>query len=90
MNFRQFFVSTLVTLFALYCLGWSLVSSNPANQRLGAAFVGLLLLLLAFVYFRVIPRVEQQEDVRVKVRSIRSQAIEGEASKMVQSIESSS
>jgi uncharacterized protein involved in response to NO len=66
MNIRQFFVSTLVTLLGLYCLGWSLVaSSNPTNQRLGAAFFGLFLLLLAFVYFRVIPRVEQQEDVGV-------------------------
>jgi predicted membrane channel-forming protein YqfA (hemolysin III family) len=62
MNIRRLLLPVLITLFGLYCmLWWGLLSSSmPANERFGGAFFGVLLLLLATVYLRLIPRVEQQ------------------------------
>ncbi len=52
--------AVLSILFGLYCVVWAIAASSyPAPQRFGGAFLGVLLLLLAFVYVRVIRPYEQ-------------------------------
>lgn len=50
------FLSMVVSgLFGLYCLIWSLFASTaPTRMRGGAAFIGILLLLLMLVYARTL------------------------------------
>jgi hypothetical protein len=56
---------SLCTLFSLYCVIWGLVASSyPTSLRVGGAFLGVLFLLLAFVYLRVILPHEREEIVR--------------------------
>jgi hypothetical protein len=55
MGVPRFLAPLISGLFGLYCLTWAiLAASSPAQQRGGAAFIGVLLLLLAFVYARVL------------------------------------
>ncbi len=57
----RFVAAAISILFGLYCVVWAIIgaSSYPAPQRFGGAFLGVLLLLLAFVYVRVIRPYEQ-------------------------------
>jgi hypothetical protein len=51
---------SLSALVGLYCLAWAILASSFATrERGGAAFFGVMLLLLALVYVRVIPPQEQ-------------------------------
>jgi hypothetical protein len=57
---ERFVAAVISILFGLYCVVWAIgASSYPAPQRFGGAFLGVLLLLLAFVYVRVIRPDEQ-------------------------------
>ncbi len=63
MTIRRFFAPTLCLLFGLYCIGWSIVASSSSTQiRTSGAFLGVLLLLLALVYLRIILPQEQREN----------------------------
>ena len=65
MSVLRYVAPFLCTLFGLYCVIWGLVaSSSPTSMRVGGAFAGVLLLLLAFVYLRVILPHEREEIVR--------------------------
>jgi hypothetical protein len=65
MSVFRYLAPLLCLLFGLYCLMWGLVASTfPTPQRVGGAFVGALLLLLALVYVRVILPREREEVVR--------------------------
>ena len=47
--------SSLSALFGLYCVIWGIVAASyPTSERAGGAFLGVLFLLLAFVYVRMI------------------------------------
>ena len=53
------------TLFGLYCVIWALVtSSSSTTYRIDAVFVGVLLLLLALVYVRLINSHKQGKSTR--------------------------
>ena len=55
MRVVQILASSLSALFGLYGVIWGIVASSmPAAERAGGAFFGVLFLLLAFVYLRVI------------------------------------
>jgi hypothetical protein len=57
---ERFVAAALSILFGLYCVVWAIAASSyPAPQRFGGAFLGVLLLLLAFVYVRVLRPDEQ-------------------------------
>ncbi|BCL83879.1 hypothetical protein ccbrp13_63440 [Ktedonobacteria bacterium brp13] len=63
MTIRRFFAPALCLLFGLYCISWSIVASSSFTQiRAGSAFLGVLLLLLALVYLRIILPQEQREN----------------------------
>lgn len=64
MTIRRFFAPALCLLFGLYCISWSIIASSSFTQqiRLGCAFLGVLLLLLALVYLRMILPQEQREN----------------------------
>ncbi len=65
MSVLRYVAPFLCTLFGLSCVIWGLVaSSSLTSLRAGGAFVGVLLLLLAFVYLRVILPHEREEIVR--------------------------
>lgn len=66
MAIRRFLAPLLTALFGLYCLVWSLIAaSSPPQQRGGAAFLGVLFLLLTFVYARILnPRERPRTDLR--------------------------
>jgi hypothetical protein len=60
MSVLSILASSLSALFGLYCVIWSIVaSSDPTAERAGSAFLGVLFLLLAFVYVRIILPHEQ-------------------------------
>jgi hypothetical protein len=60
MSVLRYVAPSLSTLLGLYCVIWGLVASSyPTSLRVGGAFLGILLLLLAFVYVRVIFPQEQ-------------------------------
>jgi hypothetical protein len=62
MSVRRFLAPAACALFGLCCLVWGLVaSSSTSNMRVGAAFLGVLFLLLATAYLRVILPQEQAE-----------------------------
>ena len=62
MSILRFLAPSLCALFGLYCVIWGIVASSvPTAERIGAAFFGVLWLLLAFVYVRVILLHEQEE-----------------------------
>jgi hypothetical protein len=51
----RFLAPSLSALFGLYCVIWGIVASSmPTQERIGGAFLGVLFLLLAYVYVRVI------------------------------------
>jgi hypothetical protein len=55
MSVLSILASSLSALFGLYCVIWGIIaSSDPTTARAGSAFLGVLFLLLAFVYVRVI------------------------------------
>ena len=58
MGLFTFIATSLCTLFGLYCLTWGLAlgTSSPASLRIGAAFIGILLLLLAYTHYRISPQ----------------------------------
>jgi hypothetical protein len=51
----SFTASILSALFGLYCLVWSLAlgTTSHASLRGGGAFIGVLLLLLAYTHLRL-------------------------------------
>jgi hypothetical protein len=54
MSVLSILASSLSALFGLYCVIWGIIASSmPVQERAGSAFLGVLL-LLAFVYVRVI------------------------------------
>jgi hypothetical protein len=60
MSALSILASSLSALFGLYCVIWGIVaSSDPTAERAGSAFLGVLFLLLALVYVRVILLHEQ-------------------------------
>ncbi len=60
MSVLSILASSLSALFGLYCVIWGIVaSSDPTAERAGGAFLGVLFLLVAFVYVRVILPHEQ-------------------------------
>ena len=60
MSVLSILASSLSALFGLYCVIWGIVASSmPAQERIGGAFLGVLFLLLAFVYVRAILPHEQ-------------------------------
>jgi hypothetical protein len=62
MSVRRFFAPFLCTLFGLYGIIWGLVaSSSLIATRIGGAFLGVLFLLLAFVYVRMVLPQEQAD-----------------------------
>ena len=65
MSVLRFLAPSLSILFGLYCVIWGFVASSyPTSLRIGGAFLGVLFLLLAFVYLRVILPREQGERTR--------------------------
>jgi amino acid transporter len=65
MSVLRYVAPAISTLFGLYCIIWGLIASSyPTSQRIGAAFLGVLFLLLAVVYLRVILPREREEVVR--------------------------
>jgi hypothetical protein len=60
MSVLSILASSLSALFGLYCVIWGIVASSmPAQERAGSAFLGVLFLLVAYVYVRVILPHEQ-------------------------------
>jgi len=60
MRVSRFLAPSVSTLFGLYCVIWGFVASSyTASLRIGGAFLGVLLLLLALVYALVILPREQ-------------------------------
>jgi hypothetical protein len=60
MSVLRFLAPSLYILFGLYCVIWGFVDTSvPTSERIGGAFFGVLWLLLAYVYVRVIPTQEQ-------------------------------
>ncbi len=58
----RFVAAAISILFGLYCVVWAIVASSyPATLRFGGAFLGVLLLLLAFVYLLMFRPHEQEE-----------------------------
>jgi len=65
MSVLRFLAPSLCALFGLYCVIWGIVATSvPTAERTGAAFLGVLWLLLSFVYVRVILLHEQEEIMR--------------------------
>jgi uncharacterized membrane protein YjfL (UPF0719 family) len=65
MSILRFLAPSLCALFGLYCVIWGIVASSvPTAERTGAAFFGVLWLLLAYVYVRVILPHEQEKITR--------------------------
>jgi len=55
MSVLSILASSLSALFGLYCVIWGIVASSmPAQEHAGSAFLGVLFLLVAYVYVRVI------------------------------------
>lgn len=55
MSVLRYVAPALSTLFGLYCVIWGLVASSyPTSLRVGGAFLGVLFLLLAYIYVRFI------------------------------------
>jgi len=55
MSIRRFLAPFVCAVFGLSCVIWSIVAgSSPVNLRGAAAFIGVLFLLLATVYVRII------------------------------------
>ena len=62
---ERFVAAVISILFGLYCVVWAIVASSyPATLRFGGAFLGVLLLLLAFVYLLVLRPHGQEERTR--------------------------
>jgi hypothetical protein len=61
MNAFRFLAPAVSTLFGLYCVIWAIVASSSTTYRIDGVFIGVLLLLLALVYVRVIIPHEQGE-----------------------------
>ena len=65
MSDLRLLAAAVSTLFGLYCVIWALVTwPLSTTYRIDAIFVGVLLLLLALVYVRVINPQEQGESTR--------------------------
>ena len=65
MNDLPLLAPAVSTLFGLYCVIWALVTSPlSTTYRIDGVLVGVLLLLLAVVYVRVINPQEQGESTR--------------------------
>ena len=63
MHVLRLWVPALSILFGLSCVIWAIVDSSvPVGERGGGAFLGVIFLLLALVYGRVLLR-EQEEHV---------------------------
>jgi hypothetical protein len=64
MSALRFLAPSVSALFGLYCVIWGLVASSASTAyRIDGVFFGVLLLLLAFVYLRVILPYEREEIV---------------------------
>jgi hypothetical protein len=61
MSAFRFLAPAVSTLFGLYCVIWAIVASSSTTYRIDGVFIGVLLLLLALVYVRVIIPHEQGE-----------------------------
>ncbi|MBO0780117.1 MAG: hypothetical protein J2P37_14935 [Ktedonobacteraceae bacterium] len=62
MSILRFLAPIVCTLFGIYCIIWGLVApSSPVTMRIGGAFIGVLLLLLAVVYIRIIVPYERAQ-----------------------------
>jgi len=65
MNVVRYAAPLLCILFGLYCIIWGIVASSYATSlRIASAFVGVMFLLLALVYLRVIHPTEREEIVQ--------------------------
>jgi hypothetical protein len=63
MSVLRYVAPSLSTLFGLYCVIWGLVASSASTAyRIDGVFFGVLFLLLAFVYLRVIPPARARGD----------------------------
>ncbi len=57
---KRFVAPSVSALFGLYCVLWALVAASyPTSLRISGAFFGIVLLLLATVYVRIILPQEQ-------------------------------
>ena len=61
MNAFQYLAPAVSTLFGLYCVIWAIGASTSITYRIDGVFIGVLFLLLALVYVRVIIPHEQGE-----------------------------
>ncbi len=62
MSVFRFLAPAVSTLFGLYCVIWAFVASSlSTTYRIDSVFLGVLFLLLALVYVRVIIPHEQGE-----------------------------
>ncbi|GHO81615.1 hypothetical protein KSD_93860 [Ktedonobacter sp. SOSP1-85] len=62
MKALRFWVPLVCILFGLYALIWSLLASSTLTPiRISAVFFGILFLLLAFIYLRIILPTEQKD-----------------------------
>ncbi len=60
MNVLQFWTPALSAMFGLYCVIWGIVDASvPTAEHVGGAFLGVLFLLLALVYARIILREQE-------------------------------
>ena len=64
MSILRFLAPAASTLFGLYCVIWAIVASSSITYRIDGVFTGVLFLLLAFVFMRVIIPHEQGESTR--------------------------
>jgi hypothetical protein len=74
MRVLRFLAPSVCILFGLLAMIWGLAASSPPiAERYGGAFLGVLFLLLAFVYFRLIlPREQEANYAGNNLRSSRS------------------
>jgi len=62
MNMLRYVAPCVCVLFGLYCIVWAIVASSySTSSRVGSAFIGVMFLLLALVYIRVINPTEREE-----------------------------
>jgi hypothetical protein len=62
MNMLRYVAPCVCILFGLYCIMWGIIASSYATSlRVGSAFMGVMFLLLALVYVRVIFPTEREK-----------------------------